>query len=159
MNALARSSIHFVTSVSAGPPFGGLYLKPPYSRRIVGRRHDDAVGQPVAAAAVVRQDRVGNDGGRRVAAGGVHPDLHAVFREHLERAREGRLRQRVGVDPEEERPVDPLPLPVEADRLRDGEDVRLVERVVERRAAVPRRAECDALRRHRRIRLLPCSTP
>ncbi len=29
MKALARSSIHFVTSVSAGPPLGGLYLNPP----------------------------------------------------------------------------------------------------------------------------------
>ena len=30
-NSLARSSTHFVTSVSAGPPFVGLYLKPPSS--------------------------------------------------------------------------------------------------------------------------------
>jgi hypothetical protein len=26
---LARSAIHFVESVSAGPPLGGLYLNPP----------------------------------------------------------------------------------------------------------------------------------
>src|SRR5262249_29787010 len=30
MNAFARSSIHWVTWVSAGPPCGGSYLKPPY---------------------------------------------------------------------------------------------------------------------------------
>ena len=30
-SALARSCIHVVTAVSAGPPFGGLYLKPPSS--------------------------------------------------------------------------------------------------------------------------------
>ena len=28
---MARSSIHLVTSVSAGPPLGGLYLNPPSS--------------------------------------------------------------------------------------------------------------------------------
>ena len=31
ISAFARCSIHLVTSVSAGPPFGGLYLKPPPS--------------------------------------------------------------------------------------------------------------------------------
>jgi hypothetical protein len=30
-SALALSCTHFVTSVSAGPPLGGLYLKPPSS--------------------------------------------------------------------------------------------------------------------------------
>ena len=30
-SSFARSWIHFVTSVSAGPPLGGLYLKPPSS--------------------------------------------------------------------------------------------------------------------------------
>src|SRR5215510_148052 len=30
-NSLARSCTQWVTSVSAGPPFGGLYLKPPSS--------------------------------------------------------------------------------------------------------------------------------
>ena len=29
MSAVARSAIHEVASVSAGPPWGGLYLKPP----------------------------------------------------------------------------------------------------------------------------------
>ena len=37
-------------------------------------------------------------------------DLDAVGRQHLERAVEGRLRQRVGVDAEEQRAVDALRL-------------------------------------------------
>ena len=28
-SSFARAATHFVASVSAGPPFGGLYLKPP----------------------------------------------------------------------------------------------------------------------------------
>ncbi len=31
MSSLARFSIHLVAVVSAGPPLGGLYLKPPSS--------------------------------------------------------------------------------------------------------------------------------
>ena len=50
-------------------------------------------------------------------------------------------------------PVMPLLLPVLADRLADRQDMRLVEGIVEGRAAMARGAERDALRRDRRIRL------
>ena len=48
-----------------------------------------------------------------------------------------------------ERAVDPLRRAVLADRLRDGQDVRLGERAVERRAAVAAGAEAHELRRDR----------
>ena len=47
---------------------------------------------------------------RRVAAGGVDHHLDAVGGQHLERAREGGLGERVRVDADEQRPVDALPL-------------------------------------------------
>ena len=53
----------------------------------------------------------------------------------------------MGVPAEEERPVDASGPAMQADRLGDGEDVSLVEAGPERRAAVPGRAEGDALRR------------
>src|SRR5262249_14314139 len=55
-------------------------------------------------------------------------------------------------DAEKERAADLLLLPVVADRLRDGEDVPLVEGVVERRAAVSGGPEGDPLGRAQGIR-------
>ena len=89
---------------------------------------------------------------RRVFVALGEHDVDAVRGEHLERARRGRLRQRVRVDAEKERPVDAALFAVAADRLGDRQDVMLVERALERRAAMPRRAEGDALRRDRRVR-------
>lgn len=51
----------------------------------------------------------------------------------------------MGVDPDEQRPGDADTVPVLADRLADGQDVRLIEGVVEGGAAMPRGAEGDAL--------------
>ncbi len=45
MRSLARFSIHLVAVVSAGPPLGGLYLKPPSSGGLWDGRDDDAVGE------------------------------------------------------------------------------------------------------------------
>src|SRR5580704_15209507 len=47
INSFARSSIHFVAVVSAGPPDGGLYLKPPSS----GGLCDGVITMPSARAA------------------------------------------------------------------------------------------------------------
>ena len=63
-----------------------------------------------------------------------------------------RNRQRVRVDAEEERPVDPPALAVIANGLADGEDMPFVEGALESAAAVPGGAEGNALRRHGRIR-------
>src|ERR1700682_2616397 len=55
------------------------------------------------------------------------------------------------VDTDEQRPVDPLPLAIKTDSLRNGEHVRLVEAPVERRAAMSGGAEGHSLCRHRGI--------
>jgi hypothetical protein len=80
--------------------------------------------------------------------------VNVVGREHLERTGVRRYRERVGVDAEEDGTVDPLLSAVLADRLRDGEDVRLVEGVVERRAAVAGSAEGDAFLATARVGLV-----
>jgi hypothetical protein len=61
----------------------------------------------------------------------------AVGGQHFERGGTGRRGQRVRVQPEEQRAVDALLAPVQADRLRDGEHVVFVEAAVERGAAMP----------------------
>jgi len=70
-----------------------------------------------------------------------------VRREHVECHLFGWRAQRVCVAADEEGPGDALLGAILDDRLRDGEDVRLVERRRQARAAVPRGAEGDALRR------------
>ena len=64
---------------------------------------------------------------------------------------QGRHRERVRVHAEKQRAVDLLLLAVEADGLADGQDMPLVESLVERGAAMPRGAERHPLRGHRRV--------
>ena len=125
VGALPRSSR--VTSVSAGPPLGGLYLKPPSSGGLCDGVMTMPSARPLRAAAVVGEDRVRDRRRRRVLVVLGDHHLDAVGRQHLERAGEGRLRQRVRVDAEEQRAVDVLRRAVLADRLGDGEDVPFVE--------------------------------
>ena len=91
------------------------------------RRDDDAVGECLRPTAIVGKNRLGDHRGRRDAVVGVEHDLHAVGRQHLEGGSPGRLGQGMRVSAEEERPIDPVRLAIETDRLGDGEDVRLVE--------------------------------
>ena len=68
MSSLARSWIHLVAVVSAGPPLGGLYLKPPSS----GGLCEGVMTMPSAwglagVGGVVVEDGVREDGRGRVA--------------------------------------------------------------------------------------------
>ena len=83
--------------------------------------------------------------GRRVAVAVVDEHGHVVGGQHLERRRPRGLGQPVGVAADEQRPVVPLLAPVVADRLGRGQDVGLVERRLQRRAAVAAGPERDLL--------------
>src|SRR4029450_1174171 len=167
-SSLARRWTHPVTSVSAGPPLGGVYLKPPSSggvecggvvleaailRRVVRGRDDDAVCPGRLPAAVVDEDGPRDDGGRRDAAIALDDGVDAVRRQHLEGGTLGGLGQGVGVLAHVERPLDAVAAPVVADGLRDRRDVGLGEGAVERRAPVSAGAEADELGRIARVRL------
>src|SRR5207302_11457238 len=80
--------------------------------------------------------------------------VHLVRGQYLERIVLRRAGERVRIDPDEERPGRALCLPVFADGLRDGEDVRLVEAAPEGRAAVPRGSETHPLLRVARVGLV-----
>ena len=136
--------------------------------RVVRRGDDDAVGETGAGrhtvdsgdlAPVGDEDRVRHRRSRRVAVGRVDEHGDVVGDEHLEGRGPRRLGQPVGVATEEERPVEALRLPVVDDRLRRREDVVLVERRVERGAAVARGAEGDLLVDVVGVRLAACSRP
>ena len=115
--------------------------------RIVRGRDHHAIGKAALASLVGGEDGVRDHRRRRVAVVLVDHHLDAIGREHFQRARQRRLRQRVGVDAGEQRPADAAGLAVIADRLADREDVGLVEGVVEGGPAMPRRAERHPLRR------------
>ena len=129
-----------------GPAMRRIVFVAAILRRIVRRRDHDAVGMAAAASLVVGEDRMRDDRRRRVAAVFVDHDLDAVGGKHFHRAGQRRLGQRVGVDADEQRPGQPGGLAIVADRLRGREDVVLVERGLQRRAAMAGGAERDALR-------------
>ena len=148
ISSLARAAITAVASVSAGPPWGGLYLKPPSPGGLCDGRDDDAVGEaacPSCRAAVGPDDRVRDGRRRRVGVGRVDEHRDVVGDQHLDRGRPRRLREAVGVAAEEQRAVVPLLLAVVADRLRGRGDVLLVERRPQAAPAVTAGAERDLL--------------
>ena len=130
-------------------PSGGVVLEAAVVRRIVRRRDDNAVGQPPARApAVVAQDGVRYRGRRCVCVLLREHDVDAVGREHLDSGGAGRHRQGMRVEAEKERTTNPLLPAVAADGLADREHVPFVEGLLERRPAMARRAEGDALGGH-----------
>ncbi len=136
-----------------GPAMRRIIFVAAILRRIVRRRDHDAVGMTAAPSLVVGEDRVRDDRRRRVAAVLVDHDVDAVGGKHLDRACQRRFGQRMGVDADEQRPGQAGVAAIVADRLRGREDMVLVERGFERRAAMARGAERHALRRIVRIRL------
>ncbi len=132
-------------------------LEAPVGRRVVGRRHDDAVRAPLrpGARAVVddhgvrddrRRDRYQPWYAKRGAAGAGHDHPHVVGCEYLDGGEQRGFRERVRVGAEEQGPGDAAVPAVIGDRLTDRRDVVLVEGLRYRRAPVSRGAEAHRLR-------------
>ena len=124
-------------------------LEAAVARRVVRRRDHDAVGQARpddrSLPRLARRIACETAGVGRVAVAVVDEHGHVVGDEHLERGGPRRLGEPVGVAADEQRPVVPLLAAVVADRLRRRQDVGLVERGLQARAAVPAGAERDLL--------------
>ena len=99
--------------------------------RVVRRGYYDTVSQPAFAVAVVSENCMRDNRGWRIVVLIRQHDVNAVRRQHFESAGQGRPRKRVGIDAEKERSIDSLLLAVNADRLRDGQDMPFVEGSVE----------------------------
>ena len=123
------------------PAVRRVVLEAAVAGRVVRRRDDDPVRQRPGRVAVVGEDRVRDHRRRRREVVGVDHHVDPVRREDLDDRAEGRLGERVRVAAEEQRALDPLLLAIAADRRADRDHVRLGERAVQRRAAVPGRAE------------------
>ena len=74
------------------------------------RGDDNPVGETALAILVVGQDRVGNDGSRRVSSLLVDHRIDVIGGEYLKRARQGGFGQCVRVDPDEQRAGDTVSL-------------------------------------------------
>ena len=120
---------------------GRVVLEAAVARRVVRRRDDDAVGQVGVAAAVERQDRVADRRRRGVPVGRIDHRHNVIGGQHLQRRHPGGLGQPVRVAADEQRAGGALRGAVLDDRLGGRQDVVLVERAVQARAPVPRRAE------------------
>ena len=132
---------------------GRVVLESSIFRGIVRGRDHNAVGELLGSAAVVREDRVRDDGRRSKSFAIVDHYLDVVRSEDFERRGERRFRERVGVDPHEERTIDAVLRTIETDRLGDGEDVLFVERALDGCSAVARGPERDPLRGDRGVGL------
>ena len=148
-SSLARAAIE-PGGVGVGrPAVRGVVLEAAVAGWVVRRGDHDAVREAGAgrAAAVRAQDRVRDRGRRGEAVGRVDEHRDVVADQDLDRAHPGRFGEAVRVPAEEQRSVVTLRGAVLADGLGGGQDVRLVERRVEARAAMAGGAERDLLAR------------
>src|SRR5262245_56442865 len=98
------------------------------------------------STAVVLKNGVRDYRGRSVAIVSIHHHLDTIRYQHLQGAGKSRVGKRVRVDTDVERSVDALLLAIEANRLRYCKNVRLIESVIERAAAMTGCSKRDSLR-------------
>ena len=124
-----------------GTAIGRVVLEAAVIGRVVRRCHDDSVGQRFGATPVVGEDGVAHGRRRRVPVGRINRGYYLIGGQHLQRRHPCRFRKPVCVTANEQRPGGAVRAAILDDRLGDREDVGLVERCVERRTAMARRAE------------------
>src|SRR5215831_18342313 len=100
------------------------------------------------ATPVVVKNGVRDYRSRSVAIVSINHHLDAIRNQHFQGARKSGLRKRVGIDADVERSVDALLLAIEANRLRNCKNVRLIERVIQRGTAMAGSSKYDALCRY-----------
>ena len=100
-------------------------------RRVMGRGDYNAIRQTGFANAIVSEDCVRDDRSRRVVVSFREHDIDVICREDFKSARQGWPGKRVRIDPEKQRTIDLLPLAVQTDCLRDGQNVPFIESPVE----------------------------
>ena len=112
-------------------------------RGIVRRGDDNAVGETPIAAAIVDEDRPGDDGRRRDPVIPLNDGFDVVGGKDFQRVALGGAGQGMRVLSHEQHAIRAMRPPEIADRLGYGKNMRLGERAVARRAAMAARAEAD----------------
>ena len=114
-------------------------------RRIVGRGNDDAIGEVLFPSTVVNQNCARDYWSRGNTVLLLNNGFHSVGCKHLECGALRRCRQSVRVFAHIQRSANPFSAAIFADRLRDGQDVGLIEGTFQRGPAMAAGAECDQL--------------
>ena len=109
------------------PPIRRIVFKAAILRRIVRRRNDNAIGEAIATAPVVHEDRARDRGCGRVSVVPLDDRVHAVGGKDFERCALGRCGDRMGVLAHIEWSARPLRAAIVADGLGDRQDVSLGE--------------------------------
>src|SRR5437016_13280984 len=99
----------------------GIVLETAVLGRIVGWRNHDAIGQSCLSTAIVSEDRVRDNRGRRVLVICGDHHIDTVRRQYFHGAGESGLGDGVSVDTEEERSIDGISFAVLPNRLCYGE--------------------------------------
>ncbi len=115
--------------------------------RVVRWGNNDAIGQIRLARAVVYENGPGYDGCRRHAVVLLNDRFDAIGGQHLQRGALCWSGECVRVLAHVQRAIRALFVPVVANGLRDGQDVRFGECAVERRTPMSAGAEADTLAR------------
>ncbi len=95
--------------------------------RIMRGRDDDAVGHTCAPPLVVDQNGMRHGWRRRVFIPFCQHHFDTICCQHFQRAGVGRLRQGMGIDPDEQWAIDAMLLAVLANSLSNGQYMRFIE--------------------------------
>ena len=134
------------------PAIGRVVLEPAILRRVVRGSDDNAVGESVAAGAVVNEYGTRDDRRWREPLVSLDYRLYVICCEDFECCALSWPGKRMRVFAHVKRAIGCLRAPIIANGLGDREDVRLGERAVEGRSPVPAGAEADSLRGMIKIR-------
>ena len=136
-----------------------IVFKATITGRIMRRRNHNPIStlrahpqHPTLQRSIMRQNSVRHGRRRRVTPRGVNNHLNIIGQQHLKGANHRRLRQRVGIPPNEHRPPNPLPPTIIHNRLRRSQNMSLVKSPIQRRPPVARRTKNNLLIRVFRIR-------
>ena len=106
---MARSWIIWWSAVPAGPPLGGLYLKPPSSGGLWEGVMTTPSASPVCWPWIVGEDGVGDDGRGRVAQPGLDDDVGFIGGKNFNGRCQRRFRQRMGIHADVQRAGNAFP--------------------------------------------------
>ena len=116
--------------------FRGIVFEPAVLWRVMGWGNDYSIGKPSSSAPVVCEYGMGNDGSGGISKTLLHHDVYLIGGKHLDRGGKRRLGKGMGIHSHEEGAVDAFASSIFTDGLGNGQDVVLVEALLERRTPV-----------------------
>ena len=114
-------------------------------RRIMRRRDNNTVGQAIWFSSVVIQNRMRNNGRRRITLTFLDNHIKAISNHNFNRRTKSSLRQGMCIHSNKEWTIDALSTPVFTQCLANCCYMSLVERIQQRRTTMPRCTKANSL--------------